>query len=66
MSRGRLVCVAGMVGVVLGCGLTWPLPLHLGSLVLEDGSFDAYQFLWNLWWVRESLGHGGENVVLDT
>src|SRR5262249_33101873 len=25
-------------------------------LVLDDGSFDAYQFLWNLWWVRESVG----------
>jgi hypothetical protein len=23
--------------------------------VIEDGTSDAYQFTWNLWWVRESL-----------
>ena len=43
------------VGLVTAAVLTFPLPLHLGSAVLEDGTFDAYQFVWNIWWVRESL-----------
>jgi hypothetical protein len=37
--------------------LTSPLVLRLGSAFLDDGTYDAYQFAWNLWWTRESLTH---------
>jgi hypothetical protein len=55
VSTRRFLVLAGVLGLVTALVLTHPLALHLGHMVLEDGSFDAYQFLWNLWWVRESL-----------
>jgi len=51
----RFAVVAGAAGAATAVVLTFPLVLHLRSRVLEDGSYDVYQFLWNLWWVRESL-----------
>lgn len=54
-SDGRFAAIAGVVGLAVGVVLTFPLPLRLSSAVLEDGTYDAYQFLWNIWWVRESL-----------
>ncbi len=35
--------------------LTWPLCLHLGSRVLDDGTLDGFQFTWDLWWTRVAL-----------
>ena len=32
---------------------TYPLILHAGSSI--PGSDDAYQFYWNLWWVKRAL-----------
>ena len=32
---------------------TWPLALHPRSAI--PGSGDAYQFYWNLWWVKRAL-----------
>ena len=55
MSERRFAVLALGVGLVTAAVLTFPLPLHLGSALLEDGTFDAYQFVWNIWWVRESL-----------
>jgi len=55
VSRERFALAAAAVGVAGGLALTFPLPLQLGRAVLEDGSYDAFQFLWNVWWVRESL-----------
>jgi len=55
VSERRFAVLALGVGLVTAAVLTFPLPLHLGSAVLEDGTFDAYQFVWNIWWVRESL-----------
>ena len=55
MSERRFAVLALGAGLVTAAVLTFPLPLHLGSAVLEDGTFDAYQFVWNIWWVRESL-----------
>jgi hypothetical protein len=47
------VVVLGYVGLILL--FAWPLPANLtDSIVLERGS-DAYQHLWNLWWMRFSL-----------
>ena len=55
MSERRFAVLALGAGLVTAAVLTFPLPLHLGSALLEDGTFDAYQFVWNIWWVRESL-----------
>jgi len=55
VSERRFAVLALGAGLVTAEVLTFPLPLHLGSAVLEDGTFDAYQFVWNIWWVRESL-----------
>jgi len=44
-----------LAGGAIALALTHPLALHLGSAFLDDGSYDAYQFAWNLWWTRESL-----------
>src|SRR5262249_30460801 len=54
---GRLVVLSLAVGVAIGTWLTWPLVLHPATTVLDDGTYDAFQFLWNLWWVREALVH---------
>jgi len=55
VSPRRFAVVAGAAGAATAVVLTFPLILHLRSRVLEDGSYDVYQFLWNIWWVRESL-----------
>src|SRR5262249_38343853 len=57
VSTRRFLLLAAAVGLLVGVVLTWPLVLHLGSAVLEDGSLDAFQFTWNVWWVGESLLH---------
>jgi hypothetical protein len=59
VSTARFVCTAGLVGGVVSLVLTHPLVLAAGTTVLDDGTLDAYQFLWNLWWARESLLHLG-------
>jgi len=43
------------VGVLAALAVTFPLALNLRTAVLDDGSYDPYQFVWNLWWVHESL-----------
>src|SRR5262249_44879421 len=55
VSPRRFAVVAGAAGAATAVVLTFPLVLHLRSRVLEDGSYDVYQFLWDIWWVRESL-----------
>lgn len=42
--------------LLLAVGFTWPLLLHLDSVAGRGG--DAYQNLWNIWWVREALFSG--------
>ena len=34
---------------------TWPLPLHLSETVIRVQSGDAWQNLWNIWWVPHAL-----------
>ena len=51
----RFVPLAAGLGALTALALTWPLPVMLRSAVLEDGSYDAYQFIWNVWWMCESL-----------
>lgn len=55
LSRARLTPIAVVVGAAVALALTHPLLLHPSSWVLDDGTWDAYQSLWNVWWVRESL-----------
>ena len=55
MSSTRFLLLAGAGGVAVALGLTFPLALHLRSAFLDDGTFDAFQFAWNLWWAGESL-----------
>jgi hypothetical protein len=43
---------------ILTCVWTWPLILHLKThLPGEPG--DNFSFVWNLWWMRETLGTPG-------
>lgn len=55
MTRGRFAAFATVLALVVGLVLTWPLVLHLPTHVLDDGTLDAFQFTWNVWWVKESL-----------
>ena len=48
-----------LVYVPLTLGLTWPLvtrwTAHLPGGPHKDGLEDAYQNVWNLWWMKEAL-----------
>ncbi|HEV7731115.1 MAG TPA: hypothetical protein VGR62_03090 [Candidatus Binatia bacterium] len=55
MSTPRFLVLTGAVGLAASVVLTWPLVLHLDGALLDDGTLDAFQFAWNLWWVPESL-----------
>src|SRR5690349_11924932 len=47
-----------MAGVytLIAIALTWPLILHFGDAVPAGG--DAWQNIWNLWWLRKSVETG--------
>ena len=46
--------LAALLGyLILALALTWPLARQLGSAIPGD-SFDGWQNLWNLWWMREA------------
>lgn len=55
MPTRRFVLVALAAGALVGVGLSYPLVLHPASTVVDDGTNDAFQFVWNVWWVREAL-----------
>ncbi|NWJ95643.1 MAG: hypothetical protein HXX20_07655 [Chloroflexi bacterium] len=46
--------------LLLTLGLTWPLPLHLGSSI-PRGIPDSWQNIWNFWWMRTALFERGIN-----
>ncbi len=50
--------------VLLAIGLEWPLPLHF-STELAGNRGDAWQHVWNFWWLRHALTHG-ENPFFTT
>ncbi|HEV7731286.1 MAG TPA: hypothetical protein VGR62_03945 [Candidatus Binatia bacterium] len=58
MRMGRFVLAASGLGIVLALVLTHPLPWAPATTVLDDGTHDPFQFMWNLWWVRASLVDG--------
>ena len=46
--------LAALLGyALLALMMTWPLARQLGSAIPGD-SFDGWQNLWNLWWMREA------------
>src|SRR5262245_32044470 len=54
---------------VLTLALTWPLALH-GTTDLQggphkDGLEDAYQNVWNLWWMKEALARTTNPRITD-
>ncbi|HKP53479.1 MAG TPA: hypothetical protein VJ183_12620 [Chloroflexia bacterium] len=55
--RTHLLVLAGFS--LLTFFMTLPLPLELASRV--PGGGDAWQHIWNLWWVKDALLHG-QNV----
>jgi hypothetical protein len=55
MSLARFVALCTGVGVLVALWQTHPLALAPTATVIDDGTLDAFQFTWNLWWVREAL-----------
>jgi len=55
MRTARFVLLALGLAIPIALVVTHPLAGALGTHVLEDGSYDPFQFIWNIWWVRESL-----------
>ena len=55
MSLARFVALCTGVGVLVALWQTHPLVLAPATTVIDDGTLDAFQFTWNLWWVREAL-----------
>ena len=51
-SKRRPLLVISLY-VLLSVAATWPLAQQLGSVIPGD-SFDGWQNVWNLWWMRES------------
>lgn len=49
---GWLVLLAGVASAVV---LTHPLLVHPTTTVLDDGTLDCFQFVWNIWWLRTAL-----------
>ena len=50
------------VYVLLSLAATWPLARQLGSVIPGD-SFDGWQNVWNLWWMREILARASRFAV---
>jgi hypothetical protein len=55
MSGRRFVLLAALAGLGVSLWLTHPLAVHPATTALDDGTLDAFQFIWNVWWVCESL-----------
>ncbi len=49
---GAVVLLAGLAS---GAALTHPLLVHPATTVLDDGTLDCFQFVWNFWWLRTAL-----------
>ena len=55
MRTRRFTLLALAAGTALALVMTDPLARHPASTVLDDGTLDCFQFIWNLWWLRTSL-----------
>lgn len=47
--------VAALFFLLLALVVTWPLALHLRSLVVGDQQGDMWKHLWGFWWMKEEL-----------
>jgi hypothetical protein len=58
-----------LIYIVLTLLLTWPLALrwttHLPGGAHKDGLEDAYQNVWNLWWMKEALMQPTNPLITD-
>jgi hypothetical protein len=58
-----------LVYIVLTIALTWPLALRwttdLPGGPHKDGLEDAYQNVWNLWWMQEALARPTNPLITD-
>jgi hypothetical protein len=58
-----------LVYIVLTIALTWPLALRwttdLPGGAHKDGLEDAYQNVWNLWWMKEALAQPTNPLITD-
>src|SRR4029453_10814269 len=55
MPARRFGLLALVVGTGVALALTHPLARHPATTVLDDGTLDTFQFVWNLWWARASV-----------
>ncbi|MFZ2358938.1 MAG: hypothetical protein WA040_06305 [Anaerolineae bacterium] len=53
MVNGRRHVGMLLVYALLALALTWPLARQVGTAIPGD-SFDGWQNVWNLWWMREA------------
>ena len=58
-----------LVYIALTIALTWPLALRwttdLPGAAHKDGLEDAYQNVWNLWWMKEALARPSNPLITD-
>jgi hypothetical protein len=58
-----------LIYVVLTLVLTWPLALRFTTSLPggphKDGLEDAYQNVWNLWWMKEALARATNPLITD-
>jgi hypothetical protein len=55
MPARRFGLLTLVVGTGVALALTHPLAQHPATTVLDDGTLDTFQFVWNLWWARTSV-----------
>lgn len=55
MPARRFGVVVLLAGIATALVLTHPLSAHPTTTVLDDGTLDCFQFVWNIWWLRTAL-----------
>jgi hypothetical protein len=59
----RWSLVAVCVYTLATLAMTYPVPLHLNSVIIGDEGGDAYQYTWSLWWARRAMLDPGERLA---
>ena len=59
----RWSLVALCVYTLATLAMTYPVPLHLNSVIIGDEGGDAYQYTWSLWWARRAMLDPGERLA---
>ena len=63
LPRRELLIIAGFA--LIAIIFTWPLVLNFRESVPGEDHKDAWQMVWNLWWVRYALEHGQNPLQTD-